>query len=115
MTLISDNFTQIFSKQRALVTVLLLLLITFIYVLETNQLWGLLDKLPGSNWYGYHEDVGMHSKNASKRQIPKKVLLVTSYRGGSTFLGELFNENLKAMYWFEPLYPLYQNSWFKDK
>ena len=33
----------------------------------------------------------------------KKIVLVTYFRGGSTFLGELFNQNRKVFYWFEPL------------
>ncbi|ELU06613.1 hypothetical protein CAPTEDRAFT_168664 [Capitella teleta] len=33
----------------------------------------------------------------------QKVVLVTPYRGGSTFLGELFNQHPDAFYWFEPL------------
>ena len=35
-----------------------------------------------------------------------KVLLITSYRGGSTFLGEAFNRNEDVFYWFEPLISL---------
>ena len=34
---------------------------------------------------------------------PIKVLLVTAHRSGSTFLGELFNQNKNAFYLFEPL------------
>ena len=33
----------------------------------------------------------------------RKVLLLTYFRGGSTFLGEAFNQNDNAFYWFEPL------------
>ena len=32
-----------------------------------------------------------------------KVLLICAHRSGSTFLGELFNQNEKAFYLFEPL------------
>ena len=32
-----------------------------------------------------------------------KVVLVAYYRGGSSFFGELFNQNSEAFYWFEPL------------
>ena len=32
-----------------------------------------------------------------------KVLLLTYFRGGSSFLGESFNTNKDAFYWFEPL------------
>ena len=31
-----------------------------------------------------------------------KVLLLTYMRSGSTFTGELFNQNPDAFYWFEP-------------
>ncbi|ELU07711.1 hypothetical protein CAPTEDRAFT_211936, partial [Capitella teleta] len=34
----------------------------------------------------------------------KHVLLLTYMRGGSTFLGELFNQHPDAFYWFEPLH-----------
>ncbi|ELU17439.1 hypothetical protein CAPTEDRAFT_215212 [Capitella teleta] len=33
----------------------------------------------------------------------KKILLVTYFRGGSTLLGELFNQYPNSFYWFEPL------------
>ena len=36
-------------------------------------------------------------------QSPKKVLLLTAFRSGSTFAGELFNRNSDAFYLFEPL------------
>ena len=32
-----------------------------------------------------------------------RVLLITAHRSGSTFLGELFNQNEEAFYLFEPL------------
>ena len=32
-----------------------------------------------------------------------KVVLMTYFRGGSTFLGELLNQNQDAFYMFEPL------------
>ena len=32
-----------------------------------------------------------------------KVLLITAHRSGSTFLGELFNQNKNVFYLFEPL------------
>ena len=32
-----------------------------------------------------------------------KVLLVTYWRGGSTFLGKLFERNPDSFYWYEPL------------
>ncbi|ELT92470.1 hypothetical protein CAPTEDRAFT_196777 [Capitella teleta] len=34
----------------------------------------------------------------------KRVLMLTYMRGGSTFLGELFNQHPDAFYWFEPLH-----------
>ena len=35
--------------------------------------------------------------------LPVKVLIVSGHRTGSTFLGELFNQNNAAFYSFEPL------------
>ena len=37
------------------------------------------------------------------KSAESKVLLVAYFRGGSTLLGETFNRNPKAFYWFEPL------------
>jgi len=34
---------------------------------------------------------------------PIKVLIVSTYRSGSSFIGELFNQNSKSFYLFEPL------------
>ena len=34
------------------------------------------------------------------------VLLLTNYRSGSSFLGQLFNQHPNAFYTFEPLYPV---------
>ena len=39
-------------------------------------------------------------KNVS---FPVKLLIITSHRAGSSFFGELFNENKEAFYVFEPL------------
>ena len=38
-----------------------------------------------------------------------RVLLVTYMRGGSSVLGEAFNHNPDAFYWFEPLDGLYSD------
>ena len=50
---------------------------------------------------------------------PKKtktnVLLVTAYRSGSTFLGELFNRNNDAFYLFEPLAAVGDDSLISQK
>ena len=50
---------------------------------------------------------------------PKKtktnVLLVTAYRSGSTFLGELFNRNNDAFYLFEPLAAVGDDSLINQK
>ena len=35
--------------------------------------------------------------------LPIKLLIITSHRAGSSFFGELFNENKEAFYMFEPL------------
>ena len=43
-----------------------------------------------------------------------KVVLIAYHRGGSSFLGELFNQNPDAFYWFEPLnHPI--NLWAKKQ
>ena len=34
------------------------------------------------------------------------VIILTNYRSGSTFLGELFNQHSNAFYIFEPLFPI---------
>ncbi len=43
-----------------------------------------------------------------------KVLLLTYYRGGSTFLGEIFRRNPEAFYWFEPLGGLLDKAYNKS-
>ena len=45
------------------------------------------------------------SKNLAKNLTNQiKVLIAAEYRGGSTFAGEIFNQNPEASYIFEPLY-----------
>lgn len=39
------------------------------------------------------------------------VVIITNYRSGSTFFGELFNQHPDAFYIFEPFYPLGNNCW----
>ena len=41
-------------------------------------------------------------------QKPKRVLLLTTFRSGSTFAGQLFNQNFDAFYLFEPLGIVFQ-------
>jgi len=36
-----------------------------------------------------------------------KLILVTLFRGGSSFLGDLLNHDPTVLYWFEPLHPLF--------
>jgi hypothetical protein len=58
----------------------------------------------------------------------KKVVILACYRGGSTFVGSVFNQNDDAFYWFEPLmaplvatnekgsaFRVYQNNFIEDK
>ena len=52
----------------------------------------------------------------AKEQKITKLILVTYYRSGSTFLGQLFNQNPDAFYWFEPLHNFYLSLYrFIDK
>ena len=39
-----------------------------------------------------------------------KLVLVTMFRGGSSFLGELFKNNPDVLYWFEPTNPLFMSA-----
>ena len=39
---------------------------------------------------------------------PKKVLIMAHKRGGSTFLGSIFQHHPGAFYWYEPLAPFYE-------
>ena len=43
------------------------------------------------------------SYTQSPNTKPIYILLMTYMRGGSSFLGEMFNQNPKVFYWFEPL------------
>lgn len=38
-----------------------------------------------------------------------KLIIVSSLRSGSSFLGQLFNQNPSAFYFFEPLFPLHDS------
>ena len=58
--------------------------------------WGVRSKM---NWFQ------MALKSNTR---PKKILLFTYMRGGSTFLGSLFEKNPNAIYWYEALGPLYK-------
>ena len=48
--------------------------------------------------------VAVKSEEIDDAKRPQtKVLLIAAHRSGSTFLGELFNQNENAFYLFEPL------------
>ena len=47
--------------------------------------------------------VDTESKKVKAGTAKTNVLLLTAHRSGSTFLGELFNQNSNAFYMFEPL------------
>ena len=49
-------------------------------------------------------DVSNSASTTSQRNGASHVLLVTSYRSGSTFLGSLFSSDPETYYTFEPLY-----------
>ena len=49
-------------------------------------------------------DVVISRSTSAERASMTKVLLMTYYRGGSSFFGQLFAQNKEAFYWFEPLY-----------
>lgn len=44
-----------------------------------------------------------------------KVLLLASHRSGSTFLGEIFNQNPEAFYLFEPLGAIQAKAYHKSR
>nr|XP_039267753.1 carbohydrate sulfotransferase 1-like [Styela clava] len=46
-----------------------------------------------------------HTKFELLPEQTKGVIIVTNYRSGSTFLGQLFNQHPQAFYTFEPLFP----------
>ena len=50
------------------------------------------------------------TQNENYNNNPTKVLIITSYRSGSTFLGELFNQHDDSFYFFEPLVVLDESS-----
>lgn len=45
-----------------------------------------------------------------KKEKVKRILLVTYFRGGSTFLGDILQQNWKTFYHFEPLHLMSSNS-----
>lgn len=49
-------------------------------------------------------DVNTHNRDANKIPKRKNVIILSQGRGGSSFLGGIFNCNPQVMYWFEPLF-----------
>ena len=48
------------------------------------------------------ENISLEADSVTEGHI-QKVILATYFRGGSTFLGEMLNNNPDAFYMFEPL------------
>ena len=48
-------------------------------------------------------NVSQECTRSFERSHMTKVLLITYYRGGSSFLGQMFAQKRDAFYWFEPL------------
>jgi hypothetical protein len=46
------------------------------------------------------------TSKSNEKTAMTKILLFTYYRGGSSFLGQIFAQNIKAFYFFEPLHNL---------
>ncbi|CAH1777851.1 unnamed protein product [Owenia fusiformis] len=60
------------------------------------------DEIPGNtSTIQGNKDIIVGNKNTSK------VLIVGYMKGGSSLMGEVFNQNAAAMYWFEPLFGFY--------
>ena len=66
------------------------------------------------------------SQKAETEDLRHKILLFTYMRGGSSFLGSIFQSHPEAFYWFESLGPFYSqfllendeaayNVWFDEK
>ena len=49
------------------------------------------------------------TSKSNEKTAMTKILLFTYYRGGSSFLGQIFAQNIQAFYFFEPLHNLNVN------
>ncbi|XP_068746620.1 carbohydrate sulfotransferase 5-like [Montipora capricornis] len=61
-----------------------------------------------SRKYGKNNKEGTQLRQ--KLHLRKNVIILSPGRGGSSFLGSLFDKNPNIMYCFEPLYPSYMNT-----
>ena len=62
-------------------------------------------KTSSKKWNGESAERGERNKNVQRTFAPRKNLIILSPgRGGSSFLGTLFDRNPHVMYLFEPLY-----------
>ncbi|ELT99993.1 hypothetical protein CAPTEDRAFT_212615 [Capitella teleta] len=50
-----------------------------------------------------HFQISSRALQLVSQSAPVKVVVIAEYRGGSSFMGEIFNQYGRAFYWFEPL------------
>lgn len=65
-----------------------------------------LKKFPG--------DINFNPGSVVSRTTVKKILILTTWRSGSTFLGDIFNSYPGTFYSFEPLHDLLEKRHFQD-
>ena len=89
----------------------LFLLITFLLPYDPAEIYGNRDQnvIDLENEQGKSDNmqsgkVDNKSDEAERNKQKMFVILVTGFRTGSTFLGELFNQNDDALYLFEPFH-----------
>ena len=82
---------------------IILLFLIFIFIIKANYavVTETITSMPDTVEYGLPFSDLNTIDDSNRPQT--KVLLITAHRSGSTFLGELFNQNEKAFYLFEPL------------
>ena len=69
-------------------------------------LFNLLARLKKNIYHSWsHVAIFQELQTSPKRH--KKILLFTYMRGGSTFLGSIFQNHPEAFYWYESLAPFY--------
>ncbi|XP_071958862.1 carbohydrate sulfotransferase 1-like [Antedon mediterranea] len=91
--------------RKSLRKILLILFITVLYIFFLDQ-WNTVPKSIGNNSLGYYQlDTDSTQKSITHKQTvkPVNVILIASWRSGSSFTGQLFNMHDDIFYLFEPL------------
>jgi hypothetical protein len=85
-------------KRFGFIIVFIIIINVYFYYKYSHSIQGIVE-VRLQRFKKYH----MNHEEEKREKKVSKILLVTSHRSGSTFVGELFNKNPDAFYIFEPL------------